>query len=269
MSLERKIKFKQPPMPQTQTIAPLTPDIAPNVNRIAKEYGTFLSSKLGQPSLSFADYLKGVDLSSLSTSLGASPELTEATSMFRKPVDVTGPTDTSSIYRTALEQGNRNFQQYALPQILESFGRRGARYGSDVAGAGARSYGDLMANILAKSAEAEVGAKEAYAGRRMTGEQIRTQRAAGLGNIGQIIQAILEANMGRARQDYQLRSPENYMQSAQSFLGTQPIFPQTLVGPSAIGQEKPNAWDYVNQVLKTGQGIASVAGAFAKGGAGA
>ena len=266
MSLEREIKFKQPPMPQTQQIAPLTPDVAPNVNRMAQQYGSFLSQKLGQPSMGFADYLKGIDLSTAPTSLQASPELGQAAGMFRQAPNIPGPTDTSAIFQTLLSQGNRSFQQYGLPQILESFGRRGGRYGSDVANAGARSYGDMMAQIISQSAQADIGAKEAYAGRQMTGEQLGTQRAGGLANIGQILQAIQEANIGRTRQDYQLQSPENYMQAAQSFLGTQPIFPQTLVGPAAIAKEMPNFWDYLGRVQQHAQGDAQIAGAFMKGG---
>lgn len=82
-----------------------------------------------------------------------------------------GITDTEGAYGKSLDAANRQFTQYLLPQMLESYGRRGGRYSSAIADAGARSYGDIQANLGAEAAKARIAATEANAGRVLTADE--------------------------------------------------------------------------------------------------
>ena len=193
---------------------------------------------------------------------------------------VPGAVDTQSIYDTALSRGNRQFQEYLLPQLIEKFGTKGLRYSTDLGRAASRSYGDLTAQILEQAAQADVTAREAAAGRVMTGreqelgaqrltleqanaaEAARRGSATGLSNIGAIINALNESNLQRNYQEFLRFQPDAYYGAAQSFLGTRPISPNLITGGQPIFTQQPSQLDAVNEYLRAIANISGTVGSF-------
>lgn len=258
MSLERKGKFKTPPFPEIKTINPLTTNTVPYVNMMTKVYGDFLSSKLGNPIMSFDEYLASNPLPQLQDQ----QQFDTALSNLGNRPQVAPKTDTRGAYDAALAEGDRRFRNVGLPSILESFGARGARYGSDVARAGANAYGDLQAALGTRAAEADIAASENFANRLLAGDSQFGNQMSQIAQILNMMANLRDVDKRYAYSDFLKDQPETYMGQAGSFLNTQPIFPNVIVGPGAIYQEKPNIWDYLGRIQQHVQGDASIAGSF-------
>lgn len=164
-----------------------------------------------------------------------------------------GAVDTEGAYNKSLEAADRQFKQYLLPQLLESFGNRGLRFSSAVTEAGAKSYGDLQANLGAQAAQARVAAQEAAAGRKQAANLgvlgAGTTRANTLANIGVGGTALSQANRAADYQDFLRFQPDAAYSAAQGFLGTRPIYPQVITGGQPVLTQNPSQLDAVNQYL--------------------
>lgn len=264
MSLERSGSWKTPPFPEIRTINPLTTNTVPYVNELTRTYGDALQRKLSNPSFSFEEYLRNNPLPQLKDQ-GAFDSVVQG--LQTRP-NVIGKTDTSGAYKASLDEANRQFNTRLLPQLLESFGARGGRYGSDVARAGANAYGDLQARLGTQAAQSDIAAQEAYAGRELSGSGIYGQQLASLAQVLNLMANLRNVDKQYSYQDYAKNQPETYYNNARSFLDLKPIFPETIVGPSSIYQEKPNIWDYIGRIQQHLQGDASIFGSVAGGVAG-
>lgn len=258
MSLERQGSWKTPPFPEMRQINPLTTNTVPYVNMMTRLYGDFIQRKLQNPVMSFDEYLQQNPVAPVPQA----GDYEYALNSLRQRPSVEGPTDTKAAYDAASAAAERNFQTRAMPSILESFGARGGRYGTDVARAIANSYGDVQANLGAAAAKDQIQAQEAYAGRKLTADQTYAQQMAMIGQIAKLFSDIQNTNKQYSYADYLKNQPETYLQGARSMLDIQPIFPQTVIGPTGFYQEKPNIWDYIGRIQQHVGNDASIIGSF-------
>lgn len=264
MSLEREGDWETPPFPEIRTIQPLTKNTVPYVDQMTRLYGDFIGGKLAKPSYSFAQYLQQNPAAPIS----GRGDFDFALSQLRNRPNVVGKTDTRAAYDTARAEGERDFKMRGLPSILESFGARGGRYGSDVARAGSNTLGDMYTRLATQAARDDIGASEAYAGRELQGSQQYSGQMATIAQILNMMAGLEDVNKRYAYADYLKDQPETYLQGARSFLDIQPIFPNVIVGPTGFYKEKPNFWDYLGRIQQHAQGDSAIFGNVAGGIAG-
>lgn len=145
-------------------------------------------------------------------------------------------------YRASLDEANRQFSTYLLPQLKESFGKRGLRYSSAIADAGARAYGDIQANLGTKAAEAKLGVNRDVLNAGLNRAQILNQ--IGIGNT-----ALRQQNQAKDYQEFLRTQPDAFFNAAQAFLGTRPIYPQVVTGGQPVLTQNPSQLDSANQYL--------------------
>jgi len=204
-----------------------------------------------------------------SMNVAASPYTTAgASNLAAAGANLTGvgePVDVNSIYDAVLSEAQRGLQRTGIPQIKEQFGARGGRYGSDIATAIANAIGDMTSKVETGRAQAQVGERQAAKGRQISGAQALTGIGGAQANIGQSQEGLDTQNLMRRFQEF-LRMNQapgaELFGTAQNFINTKPIFPETVGGP-APAIEKGISWlDVANTIANLGKSGAAVAGAF-------
>lgn len=266
-------KFRYPDI-KYQTQAPITPTAG--ISKITDRYGDFLDAFLtgnGVPGQSFDSYVSSMQ-GGYNASPGAvkqSPYLDEAAGVARGVVSGLGdmretgaPVNTRPLYDASLANIQRQFDTKLLPQLKESLGARGARYGTDIIRQGANTYGDLQKQIEVEAAKSEIGAQEAARGRRLSAADITGRQAPTFANIGALVQALSESNRKFAYEtDYARQNPMTYFPFAQNYINTRPIFPQIVTGGPPTYLPEETYADYAQQSSGTLKNVAGAAGSVA------
>ena len=275
--INRSQSFKYPDI-KTKDIGTMTPSIPSLVDSVAQTYGGNIGTGLAAPQMEFGQWMKGrrgqglrdrayelypqftgyddtqIPFFAQEAARTAGPldpldlnvpkQLGEAEGMYRNlPVTV------DDAYKASLDEGDRRFKTYGLPEINEQFGKRGLRYSTAIADAGAREYSDIQSKYGSEAAKAKIDATKVGAG--------------GLASIGGIIQAINESNAARKYAEFLRFQPDAYYGAAQNFIGTKPIYPNVVTGGAPIVQNNPSQLDGANEYLNAIKQLSGIFGNFA------
>jgi len=255
-----KSGFKYP-KPNFSTIQPLNLNTLQQADALSPQYAQNLQRFLTQPRQAFGGQLA---IQPSQYTLGGAAGLERSLSGLDDLRTTGAPVDTGNIFDAMQTKLSRDIREYGIPSITESFGVRGGRYGSDIANAIAKTIGDQFGNVGVERAKAGVGAQEAAQGRRLQASQLYGQGSSALANIGSILQALQESNIGRAYQEFlRMNQPQGAeaFGATQSFLGTAPKFPQIVGGPQPAYEPGISWLDVANTVAKIAGSAAAAYGA--------
>lgn len=255
MITESKFKY---PKPNFSAIQPLNLNTLQQADALSPQYGQNLLRFLTQPRQSFGGNLA---IQPSQYTLGGAAGLERSLSGLDDLRTTGAPVDTGSVFDAMQSKVSRDIREYGIPAITEQFGLRGGRYGSDIASAIAKTIADQFGNIGVERAKAGVGAQEAAQGRRLQASQLYGQGSSALANIGSILQALEESNIGRAYQEFmRMNQPQGAeaFGAVQNFLGTAPKFPQIVGGPQPAYEPGVSWLDVANTLAKVvGAGAAA------------
>ena len=253
-------KFKYPQI-RYETIQPLNKGTIQAGDELSRTLGPLLQQALSRARPEYSDTL---DVLPSQYTTGGAAGLERSLSGLRDIEETGAPVDTRSIFSAMQSDALRNLREYVTPDIAERFGVRGGAYGSDIANAIARASGDILGKVGIAGATAEVGAQESARGRRLGAAGEAGWGNVALANIGSILQALQESNIGRRYTEFLRRSQapgSEYFGAAQNLVNTPAKFPQIVTGGAPAFEPGISWLDMINTVSNVARSAASAYGA--------